>query len=251
MRAHRNCQKCGSRNVRRIASQDYLFRALYVCRSCGASSWLTRRTSYYVAASVGVVVVVLAIFSWTITSLVTDSGQEPARATRALEETARRAHAKDPAAEYDLAHKYSKGTGVRLDAREAAMWLERAAEHGHTGAQFELGMASLNGEGVLQDFSAALKWLSRAAEGGNAEARYNLGLMYKNGTVVARDDFKAYIWLNLAAAHGIEAAAAPRDSVMRLLSPRQVEDAQTEARRLDRNSVGHAGKSDIGITRPN
>jgi TPR repeat protein len=186
-------------------------------------------------------VVVLVGFTWAIASLVSylEGERALARVTHALEETAKRAHAKDPVAEYDLARRYGTGIGVRVDTREAAIWLERAAEHAHTQAQFELGMASLKGEGALQDFAAALKWLSRAAEGGNAEARYNLGLMYKNGTGVAPDDFKAYLWLSLAAAHGIETAIAPREAAMRRLSPDQVMEAQAEARRM-LNAVGHA-----------
>ncbi|MGZ9275331.1 MAG: tetratricopeptide repeat protein, partial [Nitrospira sp.] len=109
---------------------------------------------------------------------------------------------------------------------------QRAAEHGHTEAQFELGVAMLKGDGMLQDFQAALKWLSRAAEGGNAQARYSLGVLYKNGTGIPPDNVKAYIWFNLAAAQGIEAAVPARDATMRLLSMRELVDAQAEARRL-------------------
>jgi TPR repeat protein len=239
MRLRKNCSSCGSRNVRRLSSHDR-FRALYACRNCGESFWVARRTLFYIAAGFGVVVV-LAGFPWVIASLASyfERERELARATHALEETAKRAQAKDPVAEYDLARRYATGMGVRLDIREAAIWLERAAEHAHTRAQLELGMASLKGEGALQDFAAALKWLSRAAEGGNAEAQYHLGLMYKNGTGVAPDDFKSYTWLSLAAAQGIETAIAPRDAAMRRLSPDQVMEAQAEARRM-RNTVGHA-----------
>ena len=182
------------------------------------------------AVSGGVAVALVALL-WIITSLVSyfDREQKLAGATRELEEIVKRAEAKDPLAEYDLAVKYRVGDGVRMDRREAAIWLERAAEHGHAPAQFEWGMASLKGDGVLQDFAAALKWLSRAAESGNAEARYNLGLLYRNGTGVAPDDFKAYIWLNLAAAQGVDAAIAPRQAAMKVLSPDQVLKAQAEA----------------------
>lgn len=240
MRLRRNCSGCGSRNVRRLSSHGR-FRALYKCRNCGESFWLARRTPYYIAAGIAAMAVLVG-FSWAIASLVSylELEREHARATHALEETVKRAQAKDAVAEYDLARRYATGTGVRVDILEAAIWLERAAEHAHTRAQFELGMASLKGEGALQDFAAALKWLSRAAEGGNAEAQHSLGLLYKNGTGVAPDDFKAYIWLSLAAAHGIETAIAPREAAMRRLSPDQVMEAQAEARRM-RNTVGNAG----------
>jgi len=239
MRLRRSCSNCGSRNVRRL-SWHGRFRALYACRNCGESFWVARRTPYYIAAAFGIVVVLVGL-PWVIASLVTyfEREQELTRAARELETTAQRAHAKDPVAEYELARRYAAGIGVRIDIREAAIWLERAAEHAHTRAQFELGMASLKGEGALQDFAAAFKWLSRAAEAGNAEAQHSLGLLYKNGTGVAPDDFKAYIWLSLAAAHGIETAIAPREAAMRRLSPEQIIEAQAEARRM-RITAGNA-----------
>jgi TPR repeat protein len=172
--------------------------------------------------------------TWSITSLVSHVREERqlVSAADALESTAKRARAKDAAAEYELARRYREGAGMRVDELQSRIWLERAAEHGHTQAQLELGLAFLKGDNVPQDFQSALKWLTKAAEGGNSQARYNLGLLYKNGIGIPADNVKAYTWLNLAAAQGIEAAVAARDATMRLLSSHEIAKAQSEARRL-------------------
>lgn len=253
---HKKCPKCGTGNPRpsprRGAKGRQWLRARYACQNCHESFWVIRTTPYYLAVSFGAVIVFTAL-TWGLTSLISRIGYERqlASAAQALETTAKRAHAGDAAAAYELASKYREGMDVRIDDVQAKIWLERAAEHGYTQAQLELGIASLKGEGVLQDFQAALKWLSRAAEGGNSQARYNLGLLYRHGTGIPADHVKAYVWLNLAAAQGIEPAAAARDATMRLLSKHQIVQAQAEARRLSSMPAGPHDNVSLEMRRAN
>jgi hypothetical protein len=234
---NRKCPNCGTRNVRhattRGVKEQHWLRSVYSCRECKQSFWLIRKVPYVAFASFGVAVAFAAL-AWALTSLISriNDDRQVTSAAEELKSMATRAHAADATAEYELARRYREGVGVRLDDVQARMWLERAAEHGHSQAQLELGLASLRGNGVLQDFQTAYRWLSMAAEGGNTQAQYNLGLLYRNGTGVPPDNVKAYIWLNLAAAQGIEPAVAARDTTMRLLSPQEIVQAQAEARRL-------------------
>jgi uncharacterized protein len=70
----------------------------------------------------------------------------------------------DPNAQYSLARLYLDGTGVDADPRQAARWLNLAAEKGHTQAQALLGQLLLNGRGVPRQRARGLMWLTMARE---------------------------------------------------------------------------------------
>jgi hypothetical protein len=72
----------------------------------------------------------------------------------------------DPNAQYALARLYLDGTGVDQDARQAARWLNLAAEKGHHQAQALLGHLLVNGEGgVPRQRARGLMWLTLARDG--------------------------------------------------------------------------------------
>ena len=70
----------------------------------------------------------------------------------------------DPAAQYHLARLYLEGNGLERDARQAARWLNLAAEKGYSSAQALLGQLLLNGQGVPRQRARGLMWLELARQ---------------------------------------------------------------------------------------
>ena len=70
----------------------------------------------------------------------------------------------DPNAQYSLARLYLDGTGVEADPRQAARWLNLAAEKGHPQAQALLGQLLVTGRGVPRQRAQGLMWLTMARE---------------------------------------------------------------------------------------
>jgi len=55
-------------------------------------------------------------------------------------------------------------------------------------------------------------------------------VMYKKGQGVPQDYSQAYMWTNLAAAQGLEQSIKMRDSLVKKLTPSQIEEGQRLAR---------------------
>lgn len=89
---------------------------------------------------------------------------------KALKELGPAAKAGDPEAIYHLALMYSRGFGVRKNAKKALRLYGQAAEMGHEAAQKEYGTALAIGDGAEQDVGEGLKWLFIAARTGNQDA---------------------------------------------------------------------------------
>jgi FOG: TPR repeat, SEL1 subfamily len=70
----------------------------------------------------------------------------------------------DPNAQYNLARLYMDGTGCPRDPRQAARWLNLAAEKGHHPSQALLGHLLTNGIGVPKQRTAGLMWIALAHE---------------------------------------------------------------------------------------
>ncbi|WP_230533823.1 tetratricopeptide repeat protein [Microvirga roseola] len=70
----------------------------------------------------------------------------------------------DSNAQYNLARLYLEGTGVEKNPRQAARWLNLAAEKGHSPSQAVLGHLLLNGQGVMRQRAKGLMWLTLARE---------------------------------------------------------------------------------------
>jgi hypothetical protein len=68
-------------------------------------------------------------------------------------------------AQYNLARLYLEGTGVTADARQAARWLNLAAEKGHPPAQALLGHLLISGQGgIPRQKVLGLMWLTLARQ---------------------------------------------------------------------------------------
>lgn len=107
-----------------------------------------------------------------------------------------------PAAQYNIALCYERGTGVDADMEKAVSWYKKAAEQNFPGAQYNLAYCYAEGRGVAQDYKAAARWWKAAAEQGLAEAQYNLGWCYYEGHGVKQNYDEAVKWYKRAAEQG-------------------------------------------------
>jgi TPR repeat protein len=94
----------------------------------------------------------------------------------------------DPTAQYSLARLYLDGTGVPPDARQAARWLNLAAEKGHPPAQALLGHILVNGQGgIPRQRALGLMWLTLAREATASGKDRWISDLYDKGAEVASE----------------------------------------------------------------
>lgn len=156
-------------------------------------------------------------------------------AGHAAQDEAAQSHARIAQAAQDGNHDAQYRLGKRLlhdrtrgqeGAREAVLWLKKAAEGGHVGAMLQLGKLHRTGVGVLQNFEQALHWLHRAASAGNPDAMMELGRLYRSGSGVRQDLKEAYVWFNRAAAALHAEAHVEREGLALRLSAAELKEAQ-------------------------
>jgi TPR repeat protein len=135
-------------------------------------------------------------------------------------------------AQSNLGAFYANGIVVSQDSGEAEHWWRLAAVRGNADAQANLGALYCSGVGVKRDYAKAARWLHLAAEQGHPDAQYILGAMYGNGTGVVQDYVHAHMWFNLAAAAGNAESARNREIVTGKMTPEQISEAQTLARKI-------------------
>lgn len=106
----------------------------------------------------------------------------------------------DAKAEFEVGMRYSEGKVVATDAREAAVWFERAAQQHLAPAAYRLGSSYEKGLGVDRNAAEAKRWYREAAEAGNVRSMHNLGVLYAND----RDMPSAIPWFQKAAEAGLK-----------------------------------------------
>ncbi len=110
-----------------------------------------------------------------------------------------KAEAGDAVAEYFVGMVYYQ----RNEMKEAAHWLELAAEHGNKEANFYIGGLYFAAMGVERDYKKAEKYLLKATEQNKVMAEAMLMTLYsRGGDGVSRDTGKALYWADKAAAGG-------------------------------------------------
>lgn len=107
-------------------------------------------------------------------------------------------------AQFELAERYSNGTGVDKNPEEAVKWYLKSAEQGYAKAQNVLGNCYNNGFGVEQNYELAVKWYLEAAKQGEAVAQNSLGILYWNGKGIEQSYEEANSWFLKAAEQGYE-----------------------------------------------
>lgn len=142
-----------------------------------------------------------------------------------------------------LLHEY--GREVDKDLDQSAKYYYRAAvigdEEGITrltiladmealGASAYLGLLHLRGHGFSKNPIKAFELAKIDAEGGHSYAQFLISEAYGIGQGVDRNVEKAYMWANLSAAQSFPEAAARRDVWAQVMTPEQIEAAQTLSR---------------------
>jgi len=126
-----------------------------------------------------------------------------------------------------LAGLYHNGLGVELDF-ERAMELYLQGSDNAT-AQFNIGTMYRLGEGVSVDFDDAAEWIERAAEQGHTTAQYDVGTMYFAGDGMRKDNVRAHMWVDLAAGSSVGAERTTRiemrDTIAAEMSPDEIAEA--------------------------
>ena len=141
-------------------------------------------------------------------------------------------------AEKNLGELYAEGVGVPRDDTMALHWFRLAAAKGDPEAQLSLGLLHAEGRGVTRDYAVAMDWFRLSAMQGNAEAQANIGHLHRAGYGVARNYVLAYAWYGVAAASGFEMGPELRESVAEYLTPAQLEQGRSTARRIWKEELG-------------
>ncbi|MBV9702245.1 MAG: sel1 repeat family protein [Methylobacteriaceae bacterium] len=98
----------------------------------------------------------------------------------------------DPNAEYNLARMYLDGTVVEKDGRQAARWLNLAADKNHRQARALLGHLLFTGEGVPRQRARGLMWLTLAREAAEGpQDAWIVDLYTKDSSAASDDDRQA------------------------------------------------------------
>jgi TPR repeat protein len=85
-------------------------------------------------------------------------------------------------AQYNLARLYLEGTGVAQDARQAARWLNLAAEKSHPPAQALLGHLLVTGQGgIPRQKALGLMWLTLARQAAASASDQWISDLYEKG----------------------------------------------------------------------
>nr|WP_246548232.1 tetratricopeptide repeat protein [Ancylobacter oerskovii] len=108
----------------------------------------------------------------------------------------------DPAAAYEVAHRFLEGDGIPPSTPRAVQWFGFAAAHGSIPAAYRLGALYEKGtEGLPRDLARARAFYEAAAGGGNVRAMHNLGVLLADGTTP--DYAGAAVWFQKAAGYGV------------------------------------------------
>lgn len=114
-----------------------------------------------------------------------------------------RAEAGDRAAQTLVAEILTRGLGVRVDAKAAAGWYEKAAAQGVPEAQFQLALLQIDGKYVAKDEKSAMALMTKSADAGNPLAQFNLAQLYVQADPGPAGFERAFPYYEKAAATGV------------------------------------------------
>jgi hypothetical protein len=106
----------------------------------------------------------------------------------------------NPASMLQLGEAYFVGNSVPVDYKQAAVWMEKAADKGSLRAQMFIGSAYYSGYKFSKDKVLAAKYLLLAANQGNSFAQFYVAQLYKNGEALEKSPIKAVQYMQAAVA---------------------------------------------------
>ena len=127
-----------------------------------------------------------------------DRAPLPSTVSQAVRDTAARAQAGDPEAQFQLGALYAEGQQVQQDYELAAFWFERAAINGSSAGAYNLGVLTQRGLGVAQNSVRAFDLFLDAAQGGHPDAQNAVGVAYALGRGTAANPIQAAQWFQAA-----------------------------------------------------
>jgi localization factor PodJL len=128
-----------------------------------------------------------------------------------------------PIAQYRYAALYEKGTGVARDFAQARAWYLKAANAGNARAMHNLAVLTAQDAGAGKpDYAQAAQWFRRAADFGIRDSQYNLGVLYGRGLGVPQELGNSWLWFSLASRQGDTDAAKKRDEVQAKMDATQL-----------------------------
>ena len=102
---------------------------------------------------------------------------------------------------------YFYGQAGRADAKEAAIWYEKALEKGVQGSYiYTLGLLYMQGRGVETDMSRAVHFFRKGGEMGEVHCLHQLATLHSMGVGVPLDEDKARALYEQAGAKGMAEA---------------------------------------------
>ncbi len=109
----------------------------------------------------------------------------------------------DAQAQYQVAHNYGKGEGLKKNPALSVEWFEKSAKAGYAPAIYRLATMYERGTGVSKNYKRAMELYKTAAGKGNIKAMHNLAVLYMGGHL-GKGDFKnAVKWYKKAAEYGV------------------------------------------------
>jgi hypothetical protein len=93
----------------------------------------------------------------------------------------------DAKAQAELARRYSRGEGVKVDAKEAFRLCQLSAAQGNAEGQLVLGYFLESGRAGARDDKAAAEWYAKAAAQGHLKAPVALAALYTTGRGLDKD----------------------------------------------------------------
>ncbi len=148
---------------------------------------------------------------------------------KALTYLVRAADAGNPQAELAMGYYFLKGTGgIKQDSAKAAAFFTKAAEQGNRDAQYNVGLAYVRGEGVAKDLTKAYRWFEQAALQDDTGAQYNVGVMAMNGEGRTADSLTAYVWFKLASEKAYGGAVEAMDTANTGMTADQAKEIDRE-----------------------
>jgi TPR repeat protein len=124
--------------------------------------------------------------------------------------------------EYELARCLLDGRGTTKDESEGALYLKRAADHGHASAQVEFGLSLL-----AKNEELAVRYFRLAADQGDAIGRFRYGVALLEGAGMEKNPVEGLRCVRSAAEAGLAEAQlelAQRNSRERSVLPQKAAD---------------------------
>ncbi len=139
----------------------------------------------------------------------------------------------DPDAQFNLAHAYKVGRGVKQDLAIATDWFRQSASRGHLRAEDSYAHL-LHYQGKVTE---ALPLLERSSDRGEPRSQYLLGTELFNGVNVTKDWVRAYALMTRASSTGLAPASRSLAQMDQYIPIEQRQQGTAMATQLEKRAI--------------